>query len=290
MANNINLASVYASLIDELYRKKTLTGDLNIDPALVRAGENAKTIYIPKVSASGLGDYSRSSGYPDGDASVTWESVACNYDRGIKFQVDVMDNQETGNIAFGRLAKTFIEDNVVPEGDAFVFSQLAQVTGIQKATAATYADGAALLTALITANSAMDEAEVSEEGRILYITPTLLNSVKALDTTKSREALDSFAKIVKVPQTRFYTAITLNSGTGENASFGYAKTATTGKDINFMIVQKDAVMKYDKHVVSKVISADDNQSADADIIKYRKYGLVNAYQNKVKGIYLSAKA
>ena len=38
----------------------------------------------------------------------------------------------------------------------------------------------------------MDEDEVPEENRILYVTPTLLNSVMALDTTKSREALAAF--------------------------------------------------------------------------------------------------
>ena len=37
--------------------------------------------------------------------------------------------------------------------------------------------------------------------------------VKDLDTTKSREALDGFSSIVKVPQSRFYSAIDLLDGT-----------------------------------------------------------------------------
>ena len=59
----------------------------------------------------------------------------------------------------------------------------------------------------------MDEAEVDTENRILYITPTNLNAVQALETTKSREVLASFSKIVKVPQSRFYTKIDLLDGT-----------------------------------------------------------------------------
>lgn len=65
----------------------------------------------------------------------------------------------------------------------------------------------------------MDEDEVPEEGRILYATPTLLNGVMALDTTKSREVLSAFSVRKAVPQSRFYTAIDLLDGktAGEEA-------------------------------------------------------------------------
>ena len=79
---------------------------------------------------------------------------------------------------------------VVPEGDAFVFSTLCAGTGITKEQK-TYADGADMLKGLNAAMCDMDEKEVPEEGRVLFITPTLLGMVKDLDTTKSREALDA---------------------------------------------------------------------------------------------------
>ena len=56
-----------------------------------------------------------------------------------------------------------------------------------------------------------------------------------------------------------------------------------------MIVHKPPVIKFDKHTVSDIIPASANPSADADISKYRKYGIVSVYQNKVAGIYLSCK-
>ena len=82
-----------------------------------------------------------------------------------------------------------------------------------------------------------DEDEVPFENRILYITPTLYGLVQDLDTTKSREVLERFSKVVLVPQTRFYTAIDLYDGTtsGETAG-GYVKDSTNGKNINFMVV------------------------------------------------------
>ena len=49
-------------------------------------------------------------------------------------------------------------------------------------------------------------------------------------------------------------------------------------------------MKWDKHTVSDVIPASNNIESDSDVLKYRKYGIVDVYQNKVAGIYLSASA
>ena len=57
-----------------------------------------------------------------------------------------------------------------------------------------------------------------------------------------------------------------------------------------MIVHKPAVIKYDKHVAQDIIPASANPDSDSDIVKYRKYGIVDVYQNKVAGIYLSHKA
>ena len=135
----------------------------------------------------------------------------------------------------------------------------------------------------------MDEDEVPAEGRILYITPALLKAVKKLDTTKSREILEEFEKVVKVPQRRFYTAIELLDGQSEGEEAGGYKMAADGKEINFTIVHKSAVVKIDKHVVKDIILPENNPNADATIVKYRKYGTVKVQKNKAAGIYISHK-
>lgn len=291
MPNAITKFKKYIDKLDDVYKQASVTADLDMDSTLVKAGANANEIVIPKMTMDGLGDYSRSSGYAQGDVNLTNETVAFNYDRGRKFSVDAMDDEETAGVAFGKLSAEFIRTKVVPEMDAFTFAQLAGTTGISKAVAGTYSTGADWLAALVAAQTKMDNDEVPAEGRILYITADGLNSIQALDTTKSREVLNSFSKIKKVPQSRFYTAIDLYDGTssGETAG-GYIKDATNGKDINFIIVQKDAIMKYPKHIVNKVITPDVNQSNDGWMFFYRAYGLVDVYENKVAGIYLSNKA
>ena len=286
----IILAKNYTNLLDEVYRGASVTADLVSDSNMMRAGANANEILYPQIKVTGLGDYDRNSGYTSGIVDVEWKTTAFNYDRGTKISVDAMDNQETFDIAFGSASSTLQRDKVAPEADAFTFATLAGVEGISKATAATYADAEAFLAALLTAKNKMDEDEVPEEGRILYATPTLINGVMALDTTKSREVLSSFAVVKKVPQSRFYTAIELLDGKSEGETVGHFKKATTGKDINFMIIHKPAIIKFDKHVVGNVIDPASNPDADSYIVKYRKYGIVDVYKNKVAGIYLSHKA
>lgn len=294
----IELSKQYIPLLDEVFKKASLTQDLNANQSLIRQGANANEILVPKLSMDGLGDYSRNSGYTKGDVSLTYETRKFNYDRGRKFEVDTMDNQETEEVAFGMLAGEFMRTKVAPEADAFTFATLAGKSGISKVAAgATLADGTAVMSALKVALDEMDEDEVPEEGRLLYITPGNLSAIKAMDTTKSRELLESFSKIIKVPQSRFYTAIDLYDGVTDNSDSsganekigGYVK-ASTGKDINFMVIHPTAVLKSDKHVASNIITPEENQTSDAWMQKYRKYGIVDAFDNKLAGIYLHHKA
>lgn len=290
MPNNITLAKNYTALLDEVYRNASVTADLISDASMMRAGANANEILYPQIEVTGLGDYDRNSGYTDGSVSVVWETTKFNYDRGTKIMVDTMDDHETFNIAFGMAGATLQREKVAPEADAFTFATLAGIEGISKAVPATYTGASEFLEALLEAKNIMDEDEVPEENRLLYATPTLLNSVMALDTTKSREVLSTFAVKKSVPQSRFYTAINLLDGKTSGEELGHYKKADDGKDINFMIIHKPAIIKFDKHTASDIISPANNPNADGYISKYRKYGLVDVYKNKVAGIYLSHKA
>lgn len=290
MANSITLFKKYIDLLDEVYKNASLTSVLDGDNTLVRMGANANEIIIPKISMDGLADYSRNGGYVSGDVTLTNETVTFNYDRGRKFTVDAMDNEETAGLAFGRLASEFIRTKVVPETDAFRFAAYAGTTGISKvSTGATLSSGTDVLTALVNATNKMDEDEVPAE-RLLFITPTLYNLIYAVDTTKSKEILASFSAVHKVPQSRFYTAIDLNDGTTSGEEAGGFVKATSGKDINFMIIHKPALLQYSKHTVNKIITPEANQESDGWLFFYRAYGLADVYENKTAGIYLHHKA
>ncbi len=291
MPNAIALAKQFVPLLDEVYKLASLTSELDGAPELARQGANANELIIPKLSMQGLADYARNSGYVNGDVTLTNETVACNFDRGRMFTVDTMDNMETAGIAFGRLAGEFIRTQVVPELDAFRFACYAGTTGISKVgSGATLSTGADVIAALRAGVTELDEDEVPLEQRYLYITPTLHGLIQDMDTTKSREVLARFAKVTDVPQTRFYTAIDQKDGTtsGEEGG-GYAK-ASGGKDINFMIIHKPAVIQFSKHIAPKIVSPEQNQTADAWKFGYRHVAIADVYENKVAGIYLHHKA
>ena len=286
MPNNIALAKKYVDLLDEVYKVSSLTSVLDSDMSLSRAGANTNEIVIPKLAMDGLANYSRNSGYVNGDVELSWETVKFNYERGRMFQVDVMDDEETQNVAFGRLAGEFIRTKVVPELDAFRFSTYAGITGISTVAGAVLSTGDEVIKALSTAMSKMDEDEVPQENRILYITPTLYRLVQDMDSYKSKEVLSGFAQVIRVPQSRFYTAIKLNDGTTQGETTGGFAKATGGVAINFMIIEKSALLQYTKHAVPKIITPEANQDADAYKYGYRNYGLADVYENKVSGIYL----
>ena len=288
MPNQITLPQGIQTILDEVYRQAACTSVLDSAPSQVRPTQNVHEFCYPQMEVGGLGDYDRASGYTSNSGvSLVWKTVEADYDRGTKIMVDAMDNQESFDLAFGQAANILMREHVAPEGDAFTFAKIAALTGITNNTDS-IEGGAQFLEAILTATTEMDENEVPDEQRYLFTTSTLLKSVKALDTTKSREALDGFAGIIKVPRGRFNTAIDLLSGRDGDEIAGGWKPSELSKPINFLIVHKPALIKFDRHIAGPtVISADQTPDADADIVKYRKYGVVDGYENKRAGIYLS---
>lgn len=226
MANSIQTMTDFSVKLDELYRKESLTSVLDSAPELVTIV--GKEFKIPQMELDGLATHSRTDGgsYVGGGATLSFVTKTPDYDRNRKFTIDAMDDAETAGIAFGQLSGQFIKHKVTPEIDSVRFAKYSQVAGTKKA--GTISTGAEFLTALREATTELDNNEVSDEGRILFATPALLNAVMALQTIDSREVLATFAEIVKVPQSRFYNAITLYDGkTSGQEDGGYVKAPIT---------------------------------------------------------------
>ena len=321
MANSIEFAKNYTGILDEVYQRAAVSRCLNSGGRMVRAGRNAKEILISKISVTGLGDYTRNVGYKTGSITYEYETHSFGYDRAIRLFADVMDVEESGVLdCFVEAGAELQRTQVAPEGDAYTFSQIASAEGVTvKGEDLSEASAVDVLAALRAVTNAMDEKQVSTGSRILFITPTLrgvLDDFSLANPTRSNRVLERFSRIVEVPQVRFYTAIDLLSG--DDDQFGYQKAtgtyvATTdtevdstktyytksglssyyelkgaGADINFMVVEKSAVIKYDKHVASRVFSPDELEALDSYMLKYRKYGIVSVLENKLDGVYVSA--
>lgn len=300
MTQQIDLVTKMLPLIDEVYKKEAKSSILEAPSELVQETQDANTFKIAKLALMGLGDYSKTTGFPEGDISLTWETHTFANDRGRRFSVDRMDNIESFGLVAGRMVGEFIRQYVIPEIDAYRFAKIASKAG-NIATAATLTASTAK-SALDTAITTLQEKEVDDNRQIIFATPTvaqLLSDNITRTTLNGENAINNVIEsyngiqIVRVPQTRFYTQITLADGQpsgGANTAGGYSKTAATGADINFIVMDKDASVNITKSVVAKLFTPDENQNKDAWQFDYRLYHDSFVSDNKKAGIYLNAKA
>lgn len=327
--NNIELATIYLPVLDEVYKNEAKTSILDGDETTVQKGNHGE-IKVAKLDMDGLGDFDRKSGYTKGSTKFVWETIKYDKERSQDLRIDRLDNQEALGLPFSKLSSEFVRTKVVPETDAARIAKIAGTNGITK-KAETITDGTGVITALRQCINKMDEDEVSTENRILFITPTLRGMIDDLDTTKSKKVLERFSSIIEVPQTRMYTAIILNDGT---QNYGYKKAEETyvaskdtqvisekeyytksgetytkvasptgnpstssyyeliqgGKDINFLCVEKTStVTAMDQYI--KYFTPDEDQSGDDNVFKYRNNNLYgHIYENKLAGVYCSYEA
>lgn len=57
----------------------------------------------------GLGNYSKTTGFPEGDVSLTWETHQFSNDRGRRFSIDRMDDVESFGLVSSRMVGELIE-------------------------------------------------------------------------------------------------------------------------------------------------------------------------------------
>ena len=295
MANSIAYAQKFVPIIDDIYKAASYTDGMDASVKPDFSGVNE--VKVLKVSTTGLGDYSRSTGYPKGDVTAAWETFKLTEDRGKEFSIDRMDDEETLGMAFGEVTGKFMRDWVVPELDAYRFAKYASTEGISSAAATLTKD--TIIAAFDEAVRQMDEDEVPREGRRLYVSSDLQPALNAAITRTYASdagvntALASYNNmpIIYVPKTRCYTAITMNTGVAEasgSASWGYVK-ASSAADINFMLIQPDAILQVVKFALPKVFTPDENQDKDMWKFQFRVYHDAFVYENKAKGVYLHKK-
>jgi hypothetical protein len=200
-------------------------------------------------------------------------------------------------MAFGTLVGEYMRTMVIPEVDAYRFSKYASWSGISEVAIPAALSKTAVLDALDLASGVFNGAEVPESERFLYVSDTVqtfldqaMTRMYGNDSTVStRITMYNNMPVIMVPQTRFYKGITLDAGASASAG-GYVKTVGTGRDINFLMVHKPAVIQAKKHDNLKMFSPEENQDKDGWKVQYRLYHDAFVQENKVKGIYSHIKA
>lgn len=289
-SNSVALVTKYLPLLDEQYKRFSLTSMFDTANAEF-VGANAVKLFT--YDSVGMADYSRNSGYVTGDITAAWETFTIGQDRGRSFNVDSMDQDETLNQLLPAVLSEENRLHIIPEVDAYRFAKWASTANILSGTPADITVGTTDVPGLIDAAEAdMDNAEVPYEGRVLFVSPKCYAGLKekierriinSEDNVNTNVEFYDDMQIVRVPQSRFSTAITLAQPTTAAGAGGYT---ASGYDINFMIVHPSAILQVMKHKIIRVFTPEQNIEADGYRVNARYYHDTWVKPQKVKGIYV----
>lgn len=82
MANSLEFAKKFLPVLDDIYKYSSITQGMDAGKKVDFTGTNE--VNVLKTHTTGLGDYSRTNGYPKGDITANWEilklkEVPCIY-------------------------------------------------------------------------------------------------------------------------------------------------------------------------------------------------------------------
>lgn len=281
-------ATKFLGVLDEVYKRGAITSILD-DAALARQFAGTKTIKLPCITVDGAGDYDRDNGYAQGGVAASFEEHELKYDRGRKFRIDVIDDDESAFDLYRQVALQYLRTREIPEIDAVRFAEIYSAAGktgsLGKLISADITSTTAPLDLLDEAEQTLNEKEVPDEGRVIFCTNAFYSMLKSCDAIARRLdaaaanneidrrvlLLDGVTPIIRVPQSRFVSSVTLLDGVSADETAGGYKPAAAAKNINFIYADKNALHGVIKRRFSKIIEPDANQQADAYDIFYRAH-------------------
>lgn len=171
----IDLITKFLPYVDEVFTtesKKSILTNNDFE------WTGAHTVKVYKLTTVGMNDYDRAgagNGSRYGDVAslgTSLEEFTLTKDRSFTFAIDKLDNDETAQQvqAASALARQQREV-IIPEVDTYVYGVMTAGAGIKPTAKALTAEN--IYTEIITANNAMDNAEVPETGRVLVVTPDI---------------------------------------------------------------------------------------------------------------------
>jgi hypothetical protein len=272
MANVLIPAVEYRRMILDIYEIDSLTNKLDSQTRNIEGGVlAANEIKLKKIQTTSLGDYVRDGGFKSGSATIGWETIRLEQDRGVEFLLDRVDSMETLNTTIGDLVADFTRRQMIPEIDAYRLARYASNAGTEKTIALTSTN---ILQEIDLASAAMSNNKVPIAGRVLFVNQEIQPILDAAlpRTWVNESSINTNARIyngmaiVYVPSDRFYNAILL---AGNSGAAGYTP-GTGAKKVNFLMLDPKAVWQAVKVNVPKFISADDQSNRiDSHIFNIR---------------------
>jgi hypothetical protein len=283
-SNTISLATKYARVLDEVVEASSKTGLLASPDDLKAEFVGAGTVKVPKISLAPLGNYSKTGGYPTGAVTYEFETFTLAYDRGRQFDIDNMDNEQTGGNVVPAVLSQFARTQVVPEVDAIRIARFATGAGHVKEllSAPSHSTIKAEWNAML---EAIDEAGGDPAAGLVFVTPATMTALKdafsrqfaSENDLDTRISMLDGVRIVTVPSARMKSAITVS----DNGWTAHEDAV----DVYMLYVDPSAVRMIAKHENMRTFAPEVNQDADATRVQYRLYHDAVVYENKADLIY-----
>lgn len=258
---NVNYAAEYSASLAQAYPYLSYFGRIwgannsnRYKPGM------GKTMYIPTVTVSGAHAVNRNS--IDGNFSRNWDNqwqaVELEMDREWDTLADPMDIDETKEAAsIANITRAFVEQQKVPEMDAFLASKLAGFASAHGGVSTQSLTSSSILTEWDNALEYMTNQRVNRDRVIAYMTPATYKLLKQatgisrfLEVSNGIQRVDrnvaslDGVEVVEVPADMMKTAY--------NFTTGWAIDTATAQQINFILVDPEAVAAPVKYEISMI--------------------------------------
>jgi len=305
MGNTVELAKVFQQELDRTLVAKAVTGifELNSDQVKYTGGQE---IMIPKITIDGgLGDYDRATGYAEGAVTFEYETHKMTMDRSLKFNIDAMDNDETGFVFSATNTMQSIQSTkIVPEVDAYRLSKISSLAIAGDKAAYGYVPAAAtILNELKTQIGEIRDAVGEDVELVCMMAQPALTQLEAADGLTRFLSVDTIekagvetrvrsldgVKIFAVPSLRMKSAYVFNDKKSVGQEAGGFVPAAGAKSVNWILVPKNGPIAVSKTDKVRIFSPDENQEANAWRVDYRKYHDMFLPDNVLDAVKISVK-
>ncbi len=290
-----NYAETFTNLLQQKYAKELCSDALTKSNPGVKF-INAQTIKLPRMTVSGYKDHTRTPGFNAGTLSNDWEAKKLTHDRDIELWIDPMDIDETNlTLSVANIQNTFETEQAIPEKDSYRFSKLHTDLSTYSGTIDTTAVSAANFLGLFDELMAgMDEAGVPEEGRILYVTPTMNKIVKEAEGIQRAIIVNSPTSINRIVHSLDNVSIKMVPAARMKTIYDFTEGCKPGgsaKQINFILIHPSCVVCRDKYSYIKLFTpGTDSRTADGYLYQNRNYGDLFLLEKKVAGCAMNVEA
>ncbi len=235
----------------------------------------AKTVKISTIVTVPLNDYNRQGlnryGSPE-EIQDTVQELTMSQDKSFTMTIDKGNNlDQNGTKGAAKVLALEIKERVVPEKDKYTFSRLASMAGsiVGNATPLSKSN---ICERISEGTHVLDDAEVPESGRTLFVTPAVYKLLRLSDEFIKNEALGRKA---------------LAKGqVGEYDNMPVVKVISSRfpKNVNFMIVHKSAATAPSKIADTKIHT--DPPGLSGNLLEGRFYYDCFVIGAKANGIYV----